>query len=219
MTIVPSGVPADVRIDFTFSAGSGQIQAAVRSWAEKESVDVHSERVRWLEDFQARRRTIQPMPEADAQAFRQQIVEEIKKLVQARTAAVVIASEPADLPVVTTVPESTVAPLNRNRTVALLGCLRDGAELEGYVTWPDGRREQFKRQANQTPGRFVVGSPTASERPPLPESPSLPDAGDVETEPAIGPKEQPTSKSWYWWFGAPVMVIVAWAVRARMKKR
>lgn len=218
LTIVPNGVPADIRVDFTFSSGTGQIQASLRSWAEKESVDLHSERVRWLEDFQAGRRTVQPMQEADAEAFRRQIVDELKKLVEARTAAIVIASEPDGLPVVTTVPDGTAAPLNRNRTVAMLGCLREGTELEGYVTWPDGHREQFKRRANQAPGRFVVGSPAATEPPPTPESPSLTDAGAVTTEPSIAPKKPPSSRSWYWWLGGSLLVILTFLARTRMKR-
>lgn len=118
LTSVPNGVPADVRLDLTFSPASSSIHAAIKISAETESVEIESGRVRALEDFQARRRTLQPMQEADAEAFRRQIVEELKKLIDARTAAVVIASKPDGLPVVTTVPERA-APLNRNRSVAV----------------------------------------------------------------------------------------------------
>jgi hypothetical protein len=217
LTIVPNGVPADIRVDFTFSSGSSRIQAAIHGWAEKETVELQSERIRWLEDFQARRRTIQPMQEADAQAFRQQIVEELTKQVEARTAAVVIASEPDGLPVVTTVP--AVAPLNRNRTVAVLGCLRDGAELEGYVEWPDGHREQFKRRANQAPGRFVVGSRASTEPPPVPESPLSSDARAVDTEPPLAREKPASSRTWYWWLGGSLIVILALMARTRIKNR
>jgi hypothetical protein len=219
LRIVPNGVPADIRIDFTFSSGSSRIRAAIHSWAETESIELQSERVRWLEDFQARRRTVQPMQEADAEAFRQQIVAELTKQVEARTAAVVIASEPEGLPVVTTVPDNQAPPLNRNRTVAMLGCLRDGAELEGYVAWPDGHRVQFKRRANLAPGRFVVGSPASTERPPVPESPSSTDASAPDPEPSIAREKPARSRSWYWWLGGPLMVILALMARALIKKR
>ena len=218
LEIVPNGVPADIRVDFTFSSGSSRIQAAIHSWAEKESVELQSERVRWLEDFQAKRRTLQPMQEADAESFRQQIVAELTKQVEARTAAVVIASEPEGLPVVTTVPDNKV-PLNRNRTVAVLGCLSDGAELGGYVAWPDGHREQFKLRANLTPGRFVVGSPASTERPPVAESPSLTDASAADTEPSIARKKPASSRSWYWWLGAPLIAILALMARTFIKNR
>jgi hypothetical protein len=219
LTIVPNGVPADIRVDFTFSSGSGQIQASIRSWAEKESVELQSERIHWLEDFQARRRTIQPMPEPDAQVFRQLIVEELRKQVAARTAAVVIASEPEGLPVVTATPDKATAPLNRNRTLAMLGCLRDGAELEGYVAWPDGHHEQFKRRANQTPGRFVVGSPASTAPPAVPETSSPTDASPVATAPAIAREKPASSRSWHWWLGGSVIVILVLVARARLKNR
>ncbi|MGC4086867.1 MAG: hypothetical protein QM756_03005 [Polyangiaceae bacterium] len=219
LEIVPNGVPADIRVDFTFSSGSGQILVAIRSWAEKEAVDLQSTRVPWVEDFQARRRTIMPMQEADAQAFREQIVAELAKQVEARTAAVIIASEPEGLPLVTTVPENSAAPLNRNRTVAVLGCLRDGAELEGNVTWPDGHREPFKRRANQAPGRFLVGSPAATERAPAPEAPPSTDADTVAPEPSTAPKPSTSSSSWRWWLGAALLVVAAWLARARIKNQ
>ncbi|MEY2936743.1 MAG: hypothetical protein RL033_7492, partial [Pseudomonadota bacterium] len=219
LTIVPNGVPADIRVDFTFSSGSGRIQAAIHGWAEKESIELQSERIRWSEDFQAKRRTIQPMPEAEAEAFRQQIVEELTRQVAARTAAVVIASEPDGLPLVTTVPADSAVPLNRNRTLAVLGCLRDGAELEGYVGWPDGHREQFKRRANQTPGRFVVGSPATTERPTVPQSPLLAGAGAMATEPSIPRTGPASSRRWYWWLGGPLVVILALLARTRVKNR
>ncbi len=216
LTIVPNGVPADMRVEFTFSSGSGRLQAAIHNWAEKEFVDLHSERIRWFEDFQARRRTIEPMAEADAQTFRQQIVEELEKQVEARTAAVVIASEPEGLPV-TAGPDNQGAPLNRNRTVAVLGCLRDGAELEGYVAWPDGRREQFKRLANQTPGRFVVGSPTPTKPPTTAETPASTQQNAVNSEPATAPEKPANSRSWYWWLGGTSLVILAFLARSRIK--
>jgi hypothetical protein len=96
------------------------------------------------------------VPEDQAEAFRQQIVEELKKQVEARMAAVVIASEPDG-----------------------------GAELEGYVAWPDGHRQQFKRRANLTPGRFVVGSPASTEPPPVPETPLSTDASAADPEPSV----------------------------------
>ena len=217
LTIVPRGVPADIRVNFTFSMGEGgQIRAAMQSWAEKESVELESARIRWLDDFQARRRIIQPMEEGDAQAFRQQVLEELKKQVEARTAAVVIASEPEGLPVFT-VPDDKATPLNRNRTVAVLGCLREGAELEGYVAWPDGHREQFKRLANQSPGRFVVGSRASTEPPAVPESPASTDARAVDTEPAIAREKPASSTSWYWWLGGTLVVILGLLARRRIK--
>ena len=79
LTIVPNGVPADVRIDLTFSPATSAIHATIKTWAETESVELQSGRVRALEDFQARRRTLLPMQEADAEAFRLQIVAELKK--------------------------------------------------------------------------------------------------------------------------------------------
>jgi len=218
LTIVPNGVPADIRIDFRFSSGTSSIHAAIRSWAETESVELESGRVRGLDDFQARRLTILPMEEADAEAFRLQIVEELKKQVEARTAAVVLASEPEGLPV-TTLPDNKAPPLNRNRTVAVLGCLRDGAELEGHVAWPDGRREPFKQRANQTPGRFVVGSPASTERPPVPESPLLTDASAAEPEPSILREKPARSSTWYWWLAAPLTIVLALMARTLIKKR
>jgi hypothetical protein len=218
LTIVPNGVPADIRIDFRFSSGTSSIHAAIRSWAETEPVELESGRVRGLDDFVARRLTILPMEEADAEAFRQQIVAELKKLVEARTAAVVLASEPEGLPV-TTGPDNKAPPLNRNRTVAVLGCLRDGAELEGYVAWPDGRREPFKRRANQTPGRFVVGSRASTERPSEPESPLLIDASAAEPEPSILRKKPERSSTWYWWLGAPLAIVLVLMARTLIKKR
>lgn len=218
LTIVPDGVPADIRIDFRFSSGSSSIHAEIRSWAETEPVDVESGRVRGLDDFVNRRRTLLPMEEADALVFRQQIVAELRKLVEARTAAVVIASEPEGLPV-TMLPDNKPPPLNRNRTVAVLGCLRDGAEVEGYVAWPDGRRESFKQRANLTPGRFVVGSRASTERPPAPESPSSTDTSAEEPELPIA-REKPTSSGrWYWWLGVPLAVILALMARTLIKKR
>jgi hypothetical protein len=218
LTIVPKGVPADIRIDFRFSSGTSSIHAAIRSWAETEPVELESGRVRGLDDFQARRLTILPMEEADAEAFRQQIVAELKKQVEARTAAIVLASEPEGLPV-TTLPDNKAPPLNRNRTVAVLGCLRDGAELEGYVTWPDGRREPFKQRANQTPGRFVVGSGAAAERPPVPESPLLTDPSAAEPAPPIARDKPARSSTWYWWLGAPLAIVLALMARTLIKKR
>jgi hypothetical protein len=220
LTIVPNGVPADIRLDFRFSSGTSSIHAAIRSWAETESVEVESGRVRGLDDFQARRLTILPMEEADAEAFRQQIVAELKKQVEARTAAVVLASEPEGLPV-TMLPDNKAPPLNRNRTVAVLGCLRDGAELEGYVAWPDGHREPFKQRANQTPGRFVVGSPASTERPPVPESPRSTDTSAAEPEPSVAREkpERSRSTSWYWWVGAPLAIVLALMARMLIKKR
>jgi hypothetical protein len=218
LTIVPDGVPADIRIDFRFSSASSAIFAAIRSWAETEPVEIESGRVRGLDDFIARRRTILPMEEADAEVFRKQIVAELKKLVEARTAAVVLASEPEGLPV-TTLPDNKPPPLNRNRTVAVLGCLRDGAELEGYVTWPDGRREPFKQRANQTPGRFVVGSPASTQRPHVPESPSPIDASAAEPEPSIAREKPARSSTWYWWLGAPLIIVLVLTARTLMKKR
>lgn len=221
LKIVPNGVPADIRVDFSFAFGSGgRIQAAIRGWAEKEAVSVESESVRWVEDFQAGRRTVEPLAEADAQAFRQQVVQELTKYVEARQAAVVIASEPEGLPVVTTVADSKIAPLNRNRTVAVLGCLRDGAELEGHVTWPDGRREPFKRQANLSPGRFVVGSKAPTEPPAVPESPPLTEPSAVDPEPAVPPEKPASSGSVYWWLGgALVIFVLGFLARTRIKKR
>jgi hypothetical protein len=218
LQIVPNGVPGDIRIDFTFSGASSAIHAHIRSWAEIESVELQSERVRYLEDFQALRRTLQPVSEDQAEAFRQQIVAELKKQVEARTAAVVLASEPEGLPV-TTLPDNKAPPLNRNRTVAVLGCLRDGAELAGYVAWPDGHREPFKQRASQTPGRFVVGSPAATERPPVAESPLLTDASAADPEPSIAREKPASSGSWYWWLGAPLIVILALMARTLIKNR
>jgi hypothetical protein len=218
LEIVPNGVPADIRIDFTFSSGSSSIKAAIHGWAETETVELESERVRWLEDFQARRRTLQPMEEADAEAFRQLIVAELTKQVEARTAAVVIASEPEGLPI-TTVPDNKAPPLNRNRTVAVLGCLRDGAELEGYVTWPDGHRESFKQRANSMPGRFVVGSRASTERAPLPESRSSIDASIAEREPSVAREKPASSRSWYWWIGGALTIMLALVARTVVKKR
>lgn len=218
LTIVPNGVPADIRIDFRFSSGTSSIHAAIRSWAETESVELESGRVRGLDDFQARRLTILPMDEADAEAFRQQIVAELKKQVEARTAAIVLASEPEGL-LVTTLPDNKAPPLNRNRTVAVLGCLRDGAELEGHVAWPGGRREPFKQRANLTPGRFVVGSPASTERPPVPESPLSIDASSAEPEPPIEREKPARSASWYWWLGVPLTVILALMARTLIKNR
>jgi len=218
LTIVPDGVPADIRIDFRFSSATSSIHAAIRTWAETESVELESGRVRGLDDFVARRRTILPMEEADAEAFRQQIVAELKKLVEARTAAVVLASEPEGL-TVTTLPDNKAPPLNRNRTVAVLGCLRDGAELEGYVTWPDGRREPFKQRANLTPGRFVVGSKASPERPPEPESQSSTDASAAEPEPRVAREKPASSRGWYWWLGVPLAIVLALMARMLVKKR
>lgn len=221
LTIVPSGVPADIRIDFRFSSATSSIHAAIRSWAETEPVEVESGRARGLDDFQARRRTILPMEEADAEAFRQQIVAELKKLVEARTAAVVLASEPEGLPV-TTLPDNEPPPLNRDRTVAVLGCLRDGAELEGHVAWPDGRREPFKQRANQSPGRFVVGSKAAAEPPPESDGPSATDESDAEPEQPVIAREKPArsrSTRWYWWLGVPLVVVFVLVARAIVKKR
>jgi len=219
LEIVPNGVPADVRIDFTFSAAGSAIHAAIKSWAETESVELWSERVRWLEDFKARRRTLQPMQEADAEAFRQQIVQALTKLVEARTAAVVIASEPEGLSVVTTVPETKAPPLNRSRTAAVLGCLRDGAELEGYVAWPDGHREPFKQRANQTPGRFVVGSPASIKRPAEPATSKAPDVGAAEPEPPVSREERARPSTWHWWLGVPLTILVVMVARALVRKR
>jgi hypothetical protein len=218
LTIVPNGVPADIRVDFRFSPATSSIHAAIRSWAETESVELESGRVRGLDDFHARRRTILPMEEADAEAFRQQIVAELKRQVEARTAAVVLASEPEGLPV-TTLPDDKAPPLNRNRTVAVLGCLRDGAELEGHVAWPDGRREPFKQRANLTPGRFVVGSPAATERPPVPESPLLTEPSAAEPAPSTAREKPARSSTWYWWLGAPLAIVLALIARALIKKR
>jgi len=219
LEIVPKGIHADIRIDFTFSAGSSAIRAAIKSWAETESVELWSERVRWLEDFKARRRTLQPMQEANAEAFRQQIVQALAKLVEARKAAVVIASEPEGLSVITTVPATSAPPLNRNRTAAVLGCLRDGAELEGYVAWPNGHREPFKQRANQTPGRFVVGSPASTERPPEPASPTSTDVGAAEPGPPISREERARSSTWYWWLGVPLTLLFVIVARALARKR
>jgi hypothetical protein len=217
LTIVPNGVPADVRLDLTFSPASSAIHATITAWAETESIELQSGRVRALEDFQARRRTLQPMQEADAEAFRRQIVEELKKQIDARTAAVVIASEPDGLPVVTTVPERA-APLNRNRSVAVLGCLREGAQLEGYVAWPDGRREPFKQRASRTPARFIVGTRASTARPPSPAGPPPTDASATEPEPPPSPAKQ-ASVSTYWWLGAPLALILALTARAVIKNR
>jgi hypothetical protein len=218
LTIVPDGVPADIRIDFRFSSASSAIFAAIRSWAETEPVEIESGRVRGLDDFIARRRTILPMEEADAEVFRQQIVAELKKLVEARTAAVVLASEPEGLPV-TTLPDNKAPPLNRSRTVAVLGCLRDGAELEGYVAWPDGRREPFKQRANQTPGRFVVGSKASTQRPSVQESPPTIDASAAEPEPRVLREKPARSSTWYFWLGVPLTIVLALMARTLMKKR
>ncbi len=217
LTVVANGVPADIRIDFRFSSATSSIHAAIKSWAETESVELESGRVRGLEDFVARQRTILPMEEADAEAFRQQIVAELKKQVEARTAAVVLASEPEGLPV-TTLPDNKAPPLNRNRTVAVLGCLRDGAELEGYVAWPDGHRESFKRRASQTPGRFVMGTPASTERRPVPENPSSTDARAAEPEPPVARKKPAHSSSWHWWLVAPLIVVLALMARALVRK-
>jgi hypothetical protein len=219
LTIVPNGVPADIRIDFRFSSGTSSIHAAIRSWAETQSVELESGRVRGLDDFQARRLTILPMEEADAEAFRRQIVAELEKQVEARQAAIVLASEPEGLPV-TTLPDNKAPPLNRNRTVAVLGCLRDGAELEGHVAWPDGRREPFKQRANLTPGRFVVGSrPASTERPHVPESPMLTDASASEPEPRILREKPARSSTWYFWLGASLTILLVLMARTLIKKR
>lgn len=109
LTLVPNGVPADVRIDLTFSPASSAVHAAIKTSSETESVELQSGRVRALEDFQARRRTLQPMQPADAEAFREQIVAETKRQIDACKAAVV-ASQPDGPAAVTAAPERAAPP-------------------------------------------------------------------------------------------------------------
>lgn len=211
LNVAPGQVPADLQLELTFSSPMASIIAAVRSWAEKDSARVTSSRVPWHEDFSARRRVVQPMPEADAEVFRQQILTMLKEYVSQRTAAIALGSEPEGLPVVITRPEELIVPFNRNRTGAILGCLQAGTELEGYVNWADGRRVAFKQIANRPPLRFFVGGKATANRPPAP-----PVAGRTAVEaeaPAAAEipiqREAPSNLLRWWVVGLMTLVAVA----------
>jgi hypothetical protein len=212
LSVTPGQVPADLQLEFTFSSPMASIIAAVRSWAEKDSARITSSRVPWHEDFSARRRVIQAMPEADAEVFRQQILTMLKELVSKRTSAIALGSDPEGLPIVITSPEGLIVPFNRNRTTAILGCLQAGTELEGYVTWADGRRVEFKQRASRPPLRFIVGGKASAKRPPaaaVKEKPIEEDA-PATSKPPLQPETPSSSHHLRWWMvGLVTLVTVA----------
>lgn len=220
LTVTPDTVPSDLRLDFSFSSPGGQITATIRSWAEQEPQRVESGPVPWFEDFTARRRIIQPMKEAEAELFRQQILETLKDHLATRTAGIALGSEPEGLPITITIPEKVIVPFNRHRTVAVLGCLQAGAELEGYVTWADGRRENWKQRANQNPGRFVVGGRAATG-----STAAAADEDRVEQpvtiEQSLTKGKPSAANPWRWWIVglaaalATVAALLLWRIRLR----